>query len=153
MLQLEPSHKSCPLSTVRQLPRSQSVRSGERAEPRACFPRRSAARLHHRANVLMLPGHAKLPDYIEAILHCKGVSRPLIQRASIVLRSDPMHSKGGIDRDGHPPLPKNVDDTHLVREHRSCLLSRQRPRRLRCDEFVCFLTSLTPSHSIFPCRA
>ena len=67
-------------------------RSGERAEPQAHPRQESTAKQFYHANVAALPdrvARAKLPDYIEVILHCKGVSHPLIRRAYILLRSDP----------------------------------------------------------------
>ncbi len=67
-------------------------RSGKRAEPQAHPRQESTAKQFHHANVAALPyrvARAKLPDYIEVILHCKGVSHPLIRRAYILRRSDP----------------------------------------------------------------
>ena len=67
-------------------------RSGKRAEPQAHPRQESTAKQFYHANVAALPdrvARVKLPDYIEVILHCKGVSHPLIRRAYILRRSDP----------------------------------------------------------------
>ena len=72
-------------------------RSGERAEPQAHPRQESTAKQFYHANVAALPdrvARVKLPDYIEVILHCKGVSRPLIRRGHILLGSDRDVSQG-----------------------------------------------------------
>ncbi len=66
---------------------------------------RPASRIRSRqlyhANIFAPHDRAKPPDYIEVILHCKGVSRSLIRRASIVLVLISTLLTDRIDRDSH----------------------------------------------------
>ena len=52
-------------------------RSGTHTEPKSALSSEFAARQLYHANVLSTTDRAKLPDYIEVILHCKEASRPL----------------------------------------------------------------------------
>jgi hypothetical protein len=139
------------LSLIDRTPiRYESIRPalGACAEPQEHPRREYAVRPLCHANALASPDRAKLPDYIEVILHCKGACRSVIQHAYILFRSGVGAHKAQINRNGHPPFGRN--GKMFVRP-RSSFYGND-PRRVGCDEFVCFLTSHTPSHSILPCH-
>ena len=95
-MRLKPSHRSSP--RYRPYANSQRVSpslSEARAEPRLHSRQEFATRELYHANVLVPPAPAKLPDYIGAVLRCKGVSR--------LLNSTCVHLLGWI-----PALPTGI---------------------------------------------
>jgi hypothetical protein len=111
-MRLEPSQKSSPLSTVHQPPTSRSAplwNTRLTAKRAPCL--KSATRQLYRANVLApsdRADRAKLLDYIEVILRCKGVFDLLIRCADMLLGSD--HDVRGhcINHDRHPPFKRTA---------------------------------------------
>lgn len=104
-MRLEPSHRSSSLSTVRQLPTSQSV--PENALNRTSILVGNLQLGSSTTNVFAPSDRAKFSDYIETILHCKGLSCLLIRRAYILLGFDLDAHRDCIDRDSHPPVRSN----------------------------------------------
>jgi hypothetical protein len=125
--------------------------------------------LNHTSTLIGICSQAALPREFLSVQSTAQNFRIILRSSCIVKKRPPFRSDSTcvppysalipqlpdgwcIDPRRRPPMQKSLCATRFAHEYRSCSLSWKRHRRFRCDEFVRFLTSPPPSHSILPCH-